>query len=89
MSRIYKLHGNEHYLYPEDMAKILAYLKSHGELFVQDEKIEDLWEDFSDEYDAQWLGPDEELLERFARWLDQYDEEADNRYDVDEYGRVL
>lgn len=68
--------------YPEDMAKILAYLKENGEIFVEDSIIEQLYFRFSEErFSASWMdadatvydykdGPCEiSILEEFANWL--------------------
>lgn len=68
--------------YPEDMAKILAYLNEHGKLQVSEKTVEKLYFDFSeDRYCASWMGiPDNSydedfpnLLEEFADWLSEID----------------
>lgn len=68
--------------YPEQMAKILAYLNEHGKLQISEQTVEKLYFDFSeDRYCASWMGipdkaPDEDfpnLLEEFADWLSEID----------------
>lgn len=63
---------NERFAYPEDMQKIIAYLRAHGDLNVSGSTVEDLYYRFSDEvYCASWMSVDDKLLEEFADWLDE------------------
>ena len=60
--------------YPDEMEKILNYLNTVGKIFVSPKKIEELYEDFSEEkYCASWMGVNDELLEQFADWLEDYE----------------
>lgn len=60
--------------YPDEMEKILNYLNTIGKIFVSPEKIEDLYEYFSDEkYCASWMTVNDKLLEQFADWLEGFD----------------
>lgn len=63
---------NETFTYPDDMHKIMEYLRAHGDLNVSGTTIEDLYYRFSDEiYCASWMIVNEKLLEEFADWLDE------------------
>ena len=75
MSQYYTRH---HLRYAEYVKKIAAYLNERGDLRCGLNKLEELWEEFSDEYSAGFLIPDDEFLYQFERWL--------NKYDVDKYG---
>lgn len=68
--RVYRL-----YHYPEDMCKILEYLRAHGNLYVSGTMVEMLYAEFSGvEYCATWMIPsDDGILNHFASWLDKYD----------------
>lgn len=57
--------------HPEDMEKILKYLKEHGEIKVTPKTIEDFYYDFSDTHCAGWLCVDDEHLEEFAEYLSE------------------
>lgn len=62
------------YRYPEEMEKILKYLKANGELHIDEAHIEECYETFSDVcYSASWMIVDDDLLEEFADWLENND----------------
>ena len=68
---VYKLYNEESYDHPVDMKKILTYLESYGELYVNGSTVEKLWYRFSDrQYCAGWIGVNESTLSCFAEWLD-------------------
>lgn len=71
--KAYKRHDKYNFAYPDDMEKILNYLTKHGEILVNDSTIESLYYDFSyEEYAAGWMGVDEQMLEEFEDWLNNY-----------------
>lgn len=56
--------------YPDDMWKIISYLKQHGDINVKYMRLEELYEDFSyDVYCAQWMMVSDETLRGFAEYL--------------------
>lgn len=60
------------FAFPEDMMRILGYLKARGKIIVKDEMIEDLYYRFSDEkYCAGWMCVREEILAEFEEWLNE------------------
>lgn len=63
---------DDDYEYPEDMTKILIYLREHGELHVSGKTVERLYRNFSDQSCAYWLSADDETIEQFSDWLDRY-----------------
>ena len=68
--KIYKRNEVNNFTYPEDMKLILDYLNSHGKILVKESVIESLYYEFSDrEYDAGWMGVNEQMLEEFEEWL--------------------
>lgn len=70
--RAYKRYDLQRFNHPEDMELILAYLKKHGEILVDESTIEKLYYDFSDEkYCAGWMSPGEEILREFEEWLNE------------------
>lgn len=72
--KVYKRHEKCKFAYPDDMEKILNYLSKHGEILVNDSTIESLYYDFSyDKYCAGWMSVDEQMLEEFEDWLNDYD----------------
>ena len=72
--RVYERYETNDFSYPEDMEKILDYLNSHGKILVKESTIEDLYYDFSDEnYSAGWMGVNDEVLEHFEDWLNDYE----------------
>ena len=61
--------------YPEDMKLILNYLNEHGTILTSELTIERLYREFSDlKYCAGWMGVNEQMLEEFEDWLENYDE---------------
>ena len=69
MAKIYRK-----FEYPEDVVKILKYLNSHGAVMCTETTVVNMYRQFSDEcYDAQWLNPDDDILEHFSNWLAEYD----------------
>lgn len=72
--RVYKRYDKYNFAYPDDMERILNYLRKHGEIFVNDSTIESLYYDFSyEKYSAGWMSVDEQMLEEFETWLNDYD----------------
>lgn len=72
--RVYKKYLEFDYAYPEDMKLIIDYLKKNGEILVSMSTIENLYYDFSSEkYCASWMSVNEQMLEEFADWLNDYD----------------
>ena len=56
--------------HPDDMERILNYLKERGDILVKESTIEDLYYRFSeDEYCASWMSVDDRRLEEFEDWL--------------------
>ena len=56
------------------MERILDYLNEHGTVLVKPLTIEKLYYEFSeDRYCAQWMCVNDNLLEEFSNWLDEYD----------------
>lgn len=65
--RVFKFYDFE---YPDDMWKIINYLKQHGEINVKYTRLEELYKDFSsDVYCAQWMMVSDETLCGFAEYL--------------------
>lgn len=61
------------FAYPDEMAKIIEYLKAHGEVKVKFSTIEALYREFSGTRCAGWLSVNDEMLEDFAEWLSEVD----------------
>lgn len=60
--------------HPEDMKKIIDFLRTHGTLYVCDKIVESLYEKFShDVYCAGWMTVDTDILIDFSEWLCQID----------------
>lgn len=57
--------------YPEDIAFIKNIVELHyGKFNCSNSKIDELWRDFSgEEYEAQFLDPNEMFIEDFVKWL--------------------
>ena len=51
-------------------------ISEYGLLRCTDMELFELWERFSDTYDAQWLNPNSELIHDFADWLDRFEGEV-------------
>ena len=65
--RVFKFYDFE---YPDEMWKIINYLKQHGEINVKYTRLEELYKDFSyDVYCAQWMMVSDETLHGFAEYL--------------------
>ena len=78
MSRYFKpYHKNEEDpTYPEDVKRIRKGLESaYGVVKCSNAKLGELWRDFSDTYSAGFLGPNDQLIEEFARWLEEEDDD--------------
>lgn len=71
--KVYTRNRAESFAYPEDMAKIMAYLEANGILRVNAKTVERLYRDFSDTYAAGWMSVNDDLLEEFADWLEDID----------------
>lgn len=71
--KVYKRYDKYNFAYPDDMEKILNYLREHGEILVNDTSIESLYYDFSDiKYDAGWISVNKQTLKEFEEWLNEY-----------------
>ena len=55
--------------YPEDMAKIIKYLKATGKINVDSKLLEDLYYKYSDTVACSWRIVDDESLAQFAEFL--------------------
>lgn len=71
--RVYCKYEPESFSHPDDMRKILTYLREHGELSVSGQTVERLYREFSSEYSAGWLNATDEFVEAFADWLNDYE----------------
>ena len=72
--RVYERKYEFDFDYPEDMKLILDYLNEHGEILVGELAIESLYREFSSEkYEAGWMSVDEQMLEEFEDWLENFD----------------
>lgn len=72
--RVYEKHESHDFTYPDEMKRILDYLNEHGTLLIKPLTVEKLYYDFSeDRYCASWMCVDDDILEHFAKWLDEYD----------------
>lgn len=67
--RAYIKYEPAEFAYPEDMRKILAYLREHGVLQVSETTVENLYREFSGTRAAGWLFATDENIEAFADWL--------------------
>ena len=55
-----------------DMEMILNYLNANGKLNIAPERVEALYEAYSEDvWCAGWMGVSEEILESFANWLSE------------------
>lgn len=57
--------------YPDEMQKILVFLRKRGVLQVSEKTVERLYREFSDTRCAGWLIVGEETLVDFAEWLSE------------------
>lgn len=74
--RVYKLYRKRSYAncdYPNDMMIIMDALESKGEVLVSVETIENLYYEFSDKCACGWRIVDEDSINEFAEWLDEYE----------------
>ena len=71
---VYRRHDKDRFAYPDEMEKILDYLRKHGEIFVPDTTIESLYYDFSyAKYGGGWICVNKQILEEFEAWLNNYE----------------
>lgn len=69
-------YGIEHYkfTYPEDMEILIKYLEDNGTLNITYKRLEELYFEFSEErYCAQWMDVDNDMLDLFSEWLENYE----------------
>lgn len=60
--------------YPEDMERIIKYLKENGTINISYELLEELYSDFSeDNYCAGWMILNDFYIREFAKWLSEYE----------------
>ena len=72
--RVYEKHSSQDFDYPDEMKRILDYLNIHGTVLVKPLTIEKLYYEFSEDiYCASWMCINDDLLEEFSNWLDEYD----------------
>ncbi len=72
--RVYEKHSSQDFDYPDEMKRILDYLNEHGTILVKPLIVEKLYYEFSeDRYWARWLRVNDNILEGFSNWLDEYD----------------
>lgn len=58
--------------YPEDIKKIREHLTTIGTLDATDTELDTLYSTFSEDcFSAGWLTVSEDILERFAEWLEE------------------
>lgn len=69
--RVYIKYDSDDFSYPEDMKKILSYLRNHGELCVSAPIVESLYREFSAIRCAGWLFAADETIKEFADWLNE------------------
>ena len=58
---------------PQDMDTILTYLEDKGKINVSYKTIEKLYYEYSDSVCCSWRIVDEESLEEFMEWLEEYE----------------
>lgn len=71
--KAYIKNDGQDFLYPDQMEKILDYLKSHGTLQVSAEQVEGYYIMFSEEHCAGWLIVNDMCLTEFADFLADID----------------
>ena len=59
--------------HPKDMDIILAYLEDIGKVNVSYKTVENLYYEYSDSVCCGWRTVDEESLEEFAEFLEDYE----------------
>ena len=69
--RVYIKYEPAEFAHPEDMKKIVSYLREHGSLQVSETTVESLYREFSATYAAGWLNATDEFVEAFADWLNE------------------
>ena len=58
--------------YWDEMEKILTYLNDNGNLNITPKKVEELYEEYSEDvWCAGWICVNDERLESFANWLSE------------------
>ena len=74
------------FTYPDSMKVIIDYLESRGTLNIGYMTLEKLWYAFSESYCAQFLIPNETLLEQFVDFVKEL--EVDDAMKMDYYGEI-
>ena len=69
--RVYIKYEPAEFTYPEDMKKVVSYLRDHGSLQVSETTVERLYREFSETRSAGWLYATDENIEAFADWLNK------------------
>lgn len=69
--RAYIKYGLDEFDHPEDMKKILTYLREHGDLQVSGTTVERLYREYSGIRCAGWLFATDETVADFADWLNE------------------
>ena len=78
----YKDNENKQYTrftYPDDMNTIIRYIEERGKLNIDYMNLEKAWYAFSEIQDAQFLSPDNDLMNDFIEWLTDYTDEEIKR----------
>ena len=58
--------------YWDEMEQILNYLNNNGQLNITPQRVEKLYEKYSDDvWCAGWMSVSNEILESFANWLSE------------------
>lgn len=73
--RVYRLNRKEYddCNHPLDIFFIMGKLEKMGKVLVSAKTIENLYYEFSDEYACGWRTVDEDSINEFAEWLDEYE----------------
>ena len=70
--KVYERYSNK-FAYPQEMTLILDYLDEHGAILVNESAIESLYYEFSNKiHSCYWMTVDNERLEEFEEWLNNY-----------------
>ena len=59
--------------HPQQMEIVIAYLEDIGTINVSYKTIENLYYEYSESVCCGWRTVDEESLEEFADWLEEYE----------------
>ena len=71
MSKYFTRNINSELKYPEEIKYIREYMEQYGKINCSDNKLDELWRDYSNCYSAIFLIPSEELINGFMDYLDE------------------